>query len=153
MPRHLGYKRRNAAKLEARRMAAMAQLRRGESIAAIARSLGVCKQSVQRWALWYRLHGEDGLRSRPKTGPRPKLTRERLAQIPSLLAQGPSAYGFDTPIWTTERIADVIWRRFRVRYSRDYVKLRLMPRLGWRWHKHTWLPEKTAEITSASANS
>jgi transposase len=141
MPRQLGYEKRDAKKLEARRFAAVARLKRGESAAAIARSLGVCTQSVQRWAMWHRLRGEEGLRRRPKTGgPRPKLARDKLDRLPGLLAQGPSAHGFDTPVWTTERIAGLIWRRFRVRYSRDYVKNRLMPRLGWRWHKHTWLP-------------
>lgn len=141
MPRPLGYKRRDAKKLEERRFSAVARLKRGESTVSVARSLGVCKQSVQRWAAWHRLHGEEGLRSRPKTGgPHPKLPQDKLAELPSLLAQGPSAHGFDTPVWTTERIVGLIWRRFRVRYSRDYVKHRLMPRLGWRWHKHTWLP-------------
>jgi transposase len=147
MPRPLGYKRRDAKKLEARRFAAVARVKRGESMAAVARSLRVCKQSVQRWFAWYRLHGEEGLLSRPKSGgPRPKLARDKLERLPSLLAQGPSAHGFDTPVWTTERIAGLIWRRFRVRYSRDYVKHRLMPRLGWRWHKHTWLPARTTKI-------
>lgn len=145
MAHPLGYKRRDARKLEARRIAAVARLQRGESTAEVARSLGVCRQSVQRWALWHRLRGEEGLRRRPKTGgPRPKLARENLERLPSLLAQGPSAHGFDTPVWTTERIARLIWRRFRVRYSRDYVKHRLMPRLGWRWHKHTWLPMRSS---------
>jgi transposase len=141
MPRHLGYAKRDAKKLEARRFAAVARLKRGQSTAEVALSLGVCKQSVQRWAMWHRLRGEEGLRHRPKTGgPRPKLAREELVRLADLLTQGPSAHGFDTPVWTTERIADVIWRRFRVRYSRDYVKHGLMPRLGLRWHKHTWLP-------------
>jgi transposase len=144
MRRPLGYKRRDAKKLEARRFAAVARLKRGESTEVVARSLGVCRQSVQRWATRYRLRGEEGLRLRPKSGgPRPKLARDKLARLPSLLAQGPSAHGFDTPVWTTERIAGLIWRRFRVRYSRDYVKHRLMPRLGWTWHKHTWLPART----------
>ncbi|MGA7796760.1 MAG: helix-turn-helix domain-containing protein [Candidatus Acidiferrales bacterium] len=143
MASQLGYAQRDAKKLEARRFAAVARLKRGESTAAIARSLGVCRQSVQRWAAWYRLRGDEGLRHRPKTGgPRPKLARDKLAQLPTLLAQGPSAHGFDTPVWTTERIAGLIWRCFRVRYSRDYVKHRLMPRLGWKWHKHTWLPAR-----------
>jgi transposase len=147
MPRPLGYRRRDARKLEARRFAALARLKRGESTAEVARSLGVCIQSVQRWAMWHRLRGEEGLRRRPKTGgPRPKLAREKLARLPSLLAQGPSAHGFDTPVWTTERIAGLIWKCFRVRYSRDYVKHRLMPRLGWRWHKHTWLPARTTKM-------
>ena len=93
MPRHLGYDRRDAKKLEARRFAAVARLQRGASAAAVARSLGVSLQSVQRWAAWYRRRGDEGLRRRPKTGgPRPKLAREKLARLPSLLAQGPSAH-------------------------------------------------------------
>jgi len=144
MASQLGYKHRDARKLEARRFAAMARLKRGESTGAIARSLGVCRQSVQRWAAWYRLRGDEGLRRRPKTGgPRPKLARDKLERLPTLLEQGPTAHGFDTPVWTTERIASLIWRHFRVRYSRDYLKHQLMPRLGWRWHKHTWLPARS----------
>ena len=139
MPRPLGYEKRDPKKLEARRFAAIARLQHGESTSAIARSFGVSIQSVQRWALWHRTRGDDGLRRRPKTGGRPKLPREKLARLPDLLKQGPVAHGFDTPVWTSERIAGLIWRRFRVRYSRDHVH-RLLPGLGWRWHKHTWLP-------------
>jgi transposase len=141
VPRHLGYKRRDAEKLEARRIAAVARLQRGESTSTIARSLGVRIQSVQRWARCYRLHGTKGLHRLPKSGPRPKLGREKLARLPALLAQGPLAHGFDTPVWTSERIASLIWSRFRVRYSHDHVQ-RMLPSLGWRWHEHTWLPSK-----------
>ena len=144
MPRPLGYKRRDAKKLETRRVAAMARLQRGESTSAVARSLGMSIQSVQRWALWHRLRGEEGLRRRPKPGGRPKLPPEKLVRLPGLLAQGPVAHGFDTPVWTSERIAGLIWRRFRVRYSRDHVH-RLLPSLGWRWHKHTWVSARTGK--------
>src|SRR5207245_9635896 len=120
-------------KLEVCPLAAMARLRRGESTSAVARSLGLSMQPVQRWALWHRLRGKERRRRRPKTGGRPKLPREKLARLPSLLAQGPEAHGFDTPVWTSERIAGLIWRRFRVRYSRDHVH-RLLPGLGWSGH-------------------
>jgi transposase len=141
MPRHLGYQRRDAEKLEGRRFAAIARLQSGESTAAVARLFGVSIQSVQRWRRLYRSHGDEGLRLRPKTaGPQPKLSREKLGQLRELLEQGPSAHGFDTPVWTTERVAQLIWRRFRVRYSRDHVKHYLLPGLEWKWHKHTWLP-------------
>src|SRR6202049_2836663 len=83
MPRPLGYKRRDARKLEARRFAAVARLKRGESTAAVARSLGVCIQSVQRWGRWHRWRGDEGLRRIPKSGPHPKLAREKLALLPS----------------------------------------------------------------------
>lgn len=147
MPRHLGYERRDASKLEARRIWAMARLRRDESTSTIARSLGVSIQSVQRWARCYRLNGSEGLRRLPKSGPRPKLARGKLNRLSNLLARGPLAHGFETPVWTAERIASVIWSHFRVRYSPDHVK-RLLPNLGWRWHEHTWLPSKTKNLRS-----
>lgn len=150
MPKYLGYKRRDAQKLEARRIAAMARWRRGESTSTIARSLGVSIQSVQRWVRCYRLRGEEGLRFLPKSGSHPKLAREKLAQLPGLLARGPIAYGFKTPVWTSERIASLIWNRFRVRYSTDYVKV-LLPTIGWIWHEHTWLPSKPKNIRSPSS--
>lgn len=148
MPRQLGYDRRDAEKLEARRIAAVARLQRGESTSSVARSLGVRIQSVQRWARCYRMQGEKGLRRLPKSGPHPKLGHEKLFQLPDLLARGPMAHGFDTPVWTSERIALLIWRRFRVRYSRDHAH-RLLRRLGWRWHEHTWIPPKNRKASSA----
>jgi transposase len=145
MTRHLGYERRDVAKLEARRIAAMARLQRGESTSQVARSLGVCIQSVQHWARCYRLHGIEGLHRCPKSGPRPKLGHDKLIQLSGLLARGPLAYGFETPIWTSERIASLIWSRFRVRYSVDHVK-RLLATIGWRWHEHTWLPSRPKNL-------
>ena len=147
MPRHLGYEQRDAKKLEARRIAAVARLRRGECTSTVARSLGVCIQSVQRWARCYRLHGTEGLHRLPKSGHRPKLDREKLARLSGLLAQGPAAHGFDTPVWTLERIACLIWSSFRVRYSTGHVR-RLMPSIGWRWHEHTWLPSKPKNVST-----
>ena len=55
-------------------------------------------------------------------GPHRKLSNEKLIQLSDLLALGPLAYGYDTPVWTSERIAALIWSRFRVRYSVGYVK-------------------------------
>ena len=147
MARHLGYKRRDVKKLEARRIAAMARLQRGESTSTIARSLGVCIQSVQRWARCYRLRGNEGLRSSPKSGSKPKLAPEKLGRLSALLSKGPLAYGYETPVWTSERIASLIWSRFRVRYSVDYVK-NLLPTIGWRWHEHTWLPSRPKNFKS-----
>ena len=124
----------------------MGRLQRGESTSAVARSLGVSIQSVQRWARSYRLHGKKGLRRLPKSGPHPKLAPDKLARLPGLLAKGPIAYGFETPVWTSERVALLIWRHFQVRYSFDHVK-HLLLRLGWRWHEHTWLPSKSKNST------
>src|SRR5262249_5025018 len=128
--------RRDAQAMEARRLAALPLLQRRESLSAIARRLGVSRQAVFVWKQRWQWRGEAALRRRPRPGRPHKLARSRLAQLPRLLAQGAEAHGFSSPVWTTQRVADLIWRRFRVRYDRDHVG-RLLHRLGWGWQKPT----------------
>jgi transposase len=126
--------RRDAQAMEQRRLAAIPRLEHGESFSSIARALGVSRQAVFVWAYQLRRRGEAGLRRRPRPGRPPKLTRAQLAQLPRLLAPGAEAHGFSSPIWTTQRVADLIRRRFGVRYDRDHV-CRLLHRFGWSWQK------------------
>ncbi len=120
--------------MEARRLAALPLLEAGASLSAVARRLGVSRQAVFVWNQRRRRQGAAGLLHRPRPGRPPKLARRELAQLPRLLTQGAEVHGFCTPQWTTERIADLIWRRFRVRYDRDHV-CRLLHRFGWSWQK------------------
>ncbi len=128
--------RRNAQTMEQRRLAALPLLERGESLSSIARRLGVSRQAVFVWKWRWQRRGEAALRRRPRPGRPHKLARTRLAQLPRLLAQGAEAHGFSSPLWTTQRVADLIWRRFGVRYDRDHV-CRLLHRVGWSWQKPT----------------
>jgi transposase len=128
--------RRDAAVLEARRLAALPRIQRGESLSAIARQLGVSRQAVHQWARRSRRRGAAGLRRIPRPGRPPKLARAQLAQLPRLLVRGAEAYGFPTSVWTTQRVADLIRRHFGVCYDRDHV-CRLLHRFGWSWQKPT----------------
>ena len=125
---------RDARAMEARRLAALPLFQRGDSLSWIARQLGVSRQAVFVWVQQWRGRGASGLHRRPRPGRPAKLARARLAQLPRLLARGAEAYGFSSPIWTTQRVADLIGRRFRVRYDRDHV-CRLLHRCGWRGQK------------------
>jgi len=127
---------RDFAALEARRRQAIGWIRQGQPKADVARGLGVTWQAVWTWWRAYRCVGLRGLGRRKHPGPVPKLPREKLAQLPRLLTQGASAHGFPTDVWTTQRVADLIWRRFRVRYDRDHV-CRLLHGFGWSWQKPT----------------
>jgi len=120
--------------MEARRLAALPLLEAGESLSAVARRLGVSRQAVFVWDQRRRRQGAAGLLQRPRPGRPPKLAPRQLARLPRLLGQGAEVHGFSTPLWTTQRIADLIWRRFRVRYDRDHV-CRLLHRFGWSWQK------------------
>jgi len=55
------------------------------------------------------------------------------------LLKGPLAHGYNTNVWTTARIAEVIRREFGVSYHRDHIG-RLMHSLNWSHQK----PEKRA---------
>jgi transposase len=44
--------------------------------------------------------------------------------------QGATAHGYRTELWTTQRIADLVYKRFKVRYHRDHIG-RLLHQLGW----------------------
>jgi transposase len=126
--------RRDAPKLEARRLSALRHIQAGEPWSVIARRFGVSRQAVHQWAKQYRRLGAAGLRRKARPGRPPKLTRQQIAQLPSLLARGAKANGFATPDWTAPRVAEWIWKRFRVRYSREYV-CRMLRRFGWTWQK------------------
>jgi transposase len=147
--------RRDAAVYERRRLDAIRGFEADETRAGIARRLGVSPQAVHVWWTRYRRHGVAGLARRLRPGRPPKLSRAMLGRLPDLLAKGADAYGFPTPIWTTQLVADFIWRRWHVRYDRDHVcRLLHAQRLSWqkaegraverdeaaiqRWVAHTW---------------
>ncbi len=126
--------RRDASLMEQRRLAAIPRFERGEPLSSIARQLAVSRQAVFVWAQQWHRGGEAGLHRRPRPGRPPKLARTQLALLPRLLAQGAEVHGFSSRIWTTQRVADLIRRRFGVRYDRDHV-CRLLHRFGWSWQK------------------
>ena len=93
---------------EARRLRAAELFAQGRSQAEVARELGVSRQSAHVWHTDWLQGGVDALRSRGPTGPDPKLSSAQLARVEQALLAGAMANGFDTDLWTLERIAVVI---------------------------------------------
>lgn len=87
----------------------------------IAAALGVTKGAVSQWMRRVREGGVEALRRQRALGPTPKLTTDQVAQLPALLAPGAEAYGYRGQVWTTRRVADLIHRRFGVRYHPAHV--------------------------------
>jgi putative transposase len=123
------------AQLEQRRLEAARLLRGGRlSAAAVARRLGVSRQSVSRWRRALAAGGRRGLARRPHTGRRPRLTTRQWDRLAALLARGATAAGFDTERWTLRRIAAVVRREFGVRYH--------FRSLGRLLHARGWSPQR-----------
>ncbi|MEW6683733.1 MAG: winged helix-turn-helix domain-containing protein [Nitrospirota bacterium] len=129
----------SAAQLEARRHLALKLLDEGLSLNEVGRKLGCAPSSVMHWRNARRRGGRRALKVRPTPGRPPRLTPTQHRRLLRLLLQGAMAHGFRTELWTTQRIADLIGRVFRIRYHRDHVG-RLLHRLGWSAQK----PERRA---------
>jgi transposase len=91
------------------------------------------------WRDAVRRGGEGALKAKPAPGRPPKLCPSQLARLPGLLLRGALAWGYNTDLWTTGRVAKVIERRFKVRFHRAHVG-RLLGDLGWSCQK----PERRA---------
>jgi len=127
---------RDFAALEARRRQAVSWVRQGQRKADVARRLNVTWQAVWNWCRAYGRRGAGGLAHRAHAGPVPRLDRAKLTRLPDLLGKGALAYGFPDDLWNTQRVAELIHRRFRVRYDRDHVS-RLLRACGCSWQKPT----------------
>lgn len=125
--------------MERRRRRAVDLLKSGASITEVARRLGCSHSSVILWRDAVRHRGSTALHAKPAPGRPPKLTVRQRAKLPRLLLRGASAWGFETDLWTTRRIALVIHRKFGVSLHRAHVG-RVLTALNWSCQK----PERRA---------
>ena len=127
------------AELERRRRRAIDLLKTGLSISGVARRMGCSHSSVILWRDAVRRNGVSALKAKPAPGRPARLTPSERKRLPGLLLRGALSWGYSTDLWTTERIAKVIEREFRVRFHRAHIG-RVLAALGWSCQK----PERRA---------
>jgi len=113
--------------LENRRFSAFRLLKKGLSEAEVARQVGVHRQSVNRWAKQIGEQGRDGLKKAGRAGRKSRLREADLKRLESGLKRGPQALGYETNLWTLERVAELIERNCGVKYHPGHV--------GWLVHR------------------
>ena len=122
--------RRDFAELERRRLRAARLLEKGVSPAQVARQVGVHRQSVGRWAAQLEQQGRAGLKQAGRAGRKPRLSATDLERIEKSLKRGPEAFGYDTGLWTSARVAQLIEQECGIAYHPGHV-WRLLRQLGW----------------------
>jgi transposase len=123
--------RRDPQALEERRLHAAELFAHHVHQAEVARVLGVSRQTVSRWHARWQADGTAGLASRGAPGRTPRVSDAQLAQAEQALLEGAKAHGFDTDLWTLDRVATVIWRLTGVRHHPAHVWRLLRRRLDW----------------------
>jgi transposase len=129
--------------------------------------LEVSPGAVVLWRTQYERKGDEGLAAKPQRGRPPKLSPARRKRLLGLLKKGPQAHGYTTDLWTLPRVAEVIHKRFGVRYDPSHV-WRILTALGWsaqkpeqrarerdeqaieRWRREDWPRIKKARRTGRS---
>jgi len=125
--------------LERRRRRAIVLLERGRTVTQVAETVGASVSSVWTWRETYRSRGPDGLAAKPTPGRPCGLTSKQRQELLRMLARGAKAHGHTTDLWTTQRVADVIGKKFGVDYHRSHVG-RILAACGWSCQK----PERRA---------
>ena len=113
--------------LALRRTRALQQLQQGQSPKQVAQQLSVTARSVRRWRQDAHQPKRKSVRS---PGRSCRLSTAQLRRLEQALARGAVAQGYADDYWTLERIAQVIWHLFGVRYHGSGVWY-LLQRLDW----------------------
>jgi transposase len=116
--------------LEARRMNALALMRGGLNNSQIGREVGVANQTVSRWRKEYSEGGKKALAQAGRAGRKPRLNAKQTKALTKRLLSGPEKLGYETPLWTCERVADLIVQEFGIHYHPGHV-WRILRGLGW----------------------
>src|SRR5215471_13828247 len=122
--------RRDFEALEKRRYQAVRLFDKNLNNSEIGRRLKVSNQTVSRWRKEYQEGGNVALRRAGRAGRLPCLNEADKARLIELLLQGPERLGYETPLWTCPRVADLIEQNFGVDYHPGHV-WRILRQLNW----------------------
>ena len=121
---------RDFGALEKRRFEAVKLFDKNLNNSEVGRRLKVSNQTVSRWRKEYRGGGDVALRQAGRAGRLPCLDEADKARLVKLLHQGPERLGYETPLWTCQRVAHLIQENFEVDYHPGHV-WRILRRLNW----------------------
>src|ERR1700740_1699767 len=117
-------------KLEERRFLAARLLGQGVPQAEVARRVRASRRSVTRWAQHVEQGAGRALRKAGRAGRKPRLSATDLRRIERGLKRGPEALGYETSLWTSWRVADLIETECGVHYHPSQA-WRILQQLGW----------------------
>ena len=114
-----------------------AEMFRGEATQAeVAHALKVSRVTAMRWHQAWRKRGGRGLDLAECLGRPAQLRARDLDRIDRRLRKGAQAQGYETDLWTLQRVVDVIEEMTDVRYHVGHVG-RVLRRMGWSLQRPT----------------
>lgn len=97
--------------LEQYRFRAIELHKEGKKVNDIAHFFGVHRGSVSRWITHFKRNGRGAMKSKKAPGPASKLSKEEMGDVFRSLRDDATIYGFETPLWTCQRVQQIILQR------------------------------------------
>jgi len=120
----------SAAELETRCRLGGRLLLEGRKIGEVAQIVAASESSVRRWRQAVQKGGLEALKAKPHPGPKPRLNEKQKQRLVKTLLAGPCKAGYRTDLWTCPRVAEVIAKKFGVKYHPAHV-WKILRSLGW----------------------
>ena len=120
------------------RATALLMLSQGQSCQDVARTVGVCLDTVTNWKKRWNQGGAFRLKDKPGTGRPPRVTPRYLRLLEEAVERGPQAYDYLFTVWSSARLAAHLEKRTRIRVGPKQLRKHLK-KLGfvYRRPKHT----------------
>jgi transposase len=99
----------------------------------IADMLGVHVNTVRQVFANYARDKLAGLYRKPGSGRLSKLRTEQWEQFSIWVRKGPKALGYRFVKWTTRSLRKYIFKRFNIRFSREWIRQKLHQFVGYSW--------------------
>lgn len=132
----------------ASRLISILSLAKGESSRKAQELLLLSHNQILIWAKRFNEQGLDGLKDKPKSGRKSKITSEQLSILRKIITkESPTKYGYESKTWTAKILVDMIENQFNITYSDDMVYVILKKKLGL-----TYKRGKGYSLTSKSDN-
>jgi transposase len=109
-----GFAARSTDVAQSRRLLAIAMVIDGASRFDAARQAGMDRQTLRDWVHRYNELGIDGLLSRQPPGPTPKLSNAQMAELKTLVVDGPDPAKHHVTRWRCSDLRAEVSRRFSV---------------------------------------
>ena len=127
-----------------KRIHALISIGDDNSVADVARMLGLGEQTIRDYTRSFLLQGMASLVYKRPPGRRPKLTKTQRKELAELIKAGPQQVGYESGCWTALMIQDLIQRRFGVEYHPHYL-CTLLNNMGFSFQKARFVSDHLDE--------
>jgi transposase len=114
----------------------------GQSVEAIAKTLGVSTGMVRKWVRRFNAQGLAGLQDAPKSGRPPTYTPEQVSTVVATALTDPQTLGLPFAAWTLDRLEAYLNEACAIGIKRSRID-DLLRSEGLRWRKQeSWFGER-----------